>query len=338
MATTSSSSSSSSSRSTPPNIVFGSFPFSTLSVTSDDELPTAQEYLDVFKKYGHNHVDSARNYGNAEEILGRLGYEDQHLIVDTKIAGMGNKDSHSAHNVEESLKESLSKLKTKKVHTLYLHVPDRSTPFEVTLRVLNEAHKEGKFVRLGLSNYKCEEVEEILAICDKNGWVRPTVYQGNYNLLTRNNETSLFPLLRKEGISFYAYSPLAGGFLIGKVTNQNKDSRVDDGTGRFTTSNGPGQLYISYYFKDSYFDALDKYLALAKENNMTNTELGLRWIAYHSILSGEFGDSVIVGASRASQLEANLAELKKGPLPHEVAQALDRLWDTVKQDAPAYHL
>ena len=53
----------------------------------------------------------------------------------------------------------------------------------------------------------------MLKICKENNYVLPTVYQGNYNAITRKNEDELFPLLKKEKISFYAYSPVAGGFF-----------------------------------------------------------------------------------------------------------------------------
>ena len=61
-------------------------------------------------------------------------------------------------------------------------------------------------------------VVDIWHIC-KNGWLQPTVYQGRYNGLSRNVELELFPAIRKLGIRFYAYNPLAGGMLTGKHLN-----------------------------------------------------------------------------------------------------------------------
>jgi len=55
--------------------------------------------------------------------------------------------------------------------------PDRATPFEETLRGVDKLYKEGKFKRFGISNYMSWEVAEIVVICDKNGWIKPTVYQ-----------------------------------------------------------------------------------------------------------------------------------------------------------------
>ena len=66
----------------------------------------------------------------------------------------------------------------------YLHAPDRSVPFSETLEAVNELHKEGKFVQLGLSNYTAFEVAEIVTLCNERGWVRPTIYQAMYNAIS----------------------------------------------------------------------------------------------------------------------------------------------------------
>ena len=89
----------------------------------------------------------------------------------------------------------------------YLHGPDRTTPYEETLRAVNELYKEGKFKRFGISNYMSWEVAEIVGICRANGWVQPTVYQGIYNAIQRKVEPELFPCLRKFGIAFYEFNP-----------------------------------------------------------------------------------------------------------------------------------
>ena len=66
----------------------------------------------------------------------------------------------------------------------YLHAADRSVPFEETLGECDKMHKEGKFVRLGLSNFTAFEVAEVVMICRAKGWVRPSVYQGMYNAIS----------------------------------------------------------------------------------------------------------------------------------------------------------
>ena len=92
--------------------------------------------------------------------------------------------THKAAVIKEELAYSLSELKTDCVDIFYLHAADRSVPFEVTLEALNEMHKDGKFVRLGLSNFTAFEVAEIVIMCKERGWVRPTIYQGMYNCIS----------------------------------------------------------------------------------------------------------------------------------------------------------
>ena len=88
---------------------------------------------------------------------------------------------------------------------MFLHVPDRQTPFEEAIKAMNEAFQQGKFKHFGLSNYTAQEVQQILDICERNGYVKPTVFQGHYNAIVRGGEKELFPLLRRHGIAFFAY-------------------------------------------------------------------------------------------------------------------------------------
>lgn len=88
---------------------------------------------------------------------------------------------------------------------MYLHAPDRATPFEETCRAMDEAWREGKFRRWGVSNFTAGEVERVWEICERGGLVRPSVYQGRYNALVREGEGELFPVLRRLGIGFFAY-------------------------------------------------------------------------------------------------------------------------------------
>jgi len=55
-------------------------------------------------------------------------------------------------------------------------------PFAETLEAMDKLHKAGKFKHLGLSNYSSFEVAEIVMTCKYNNWVRPTIYQGVYNV------------------------------------------------------------------------------------------------------------------------------------------------------------
>lgn len=88
---------------------------------------------------------------------------------------------------------------------MFLHVPDRQTPFEDTAKAMNEAFEQGKFKKFGLSNYTATETKQYIDICEREGYVKPTVFQGHYNAVGRSGEKELFPLLRKHNIAFFAF-------------------------------------------------------------------------------------------------------------------------------------
>ena len=105
-------------------------------------------------------------------------------------------------------------------------------------------HKEGKFIELGLSNFSAWETMEVWHICDKNGFVKPTVYQGMYNAIARQVERELFPALKRHGIRFLCYNPLAAGLLTGK-----HDFSKEPSDGRFKNNS----MYMDRYWKKEYF-------------------------------------------------------------------------------------
>ena len=292
--------------------------------------------LDVFQKYGHNEIDTAIVYGggSSEEYLGYLHWQDRGLVMDTKFFPRANlglgpdvKTTHRPEHLRLALKRSLASLQAEKVDMWYLHAPDRTTSYEETLREVNNLYMEGYFKRFGVSNYMAWEVAQMVEICDRNGWIRPTAYQGVYNALHRGVEPELFPCLRKYGISFYEFNPLAAGFLTDRYHRGTKDH--EEGS-RFDPKRKQGQSYRQRYWNDAYFDALDILRPVAKKHGLTEAECALRWISNHSFLKEENGDAIIIGASSAKQLEENLTDLKKGPLPDEVLKAFDEGWARVK--------
>lgn len=219
------------------------------------------------------------------------------------------------------------------VDIYYLHAPAKDTPYEDTLSGINQLYKEGKFERFGLSNYTASAVQEIYDLQKKNDGVLPTVYQGNYNAVSRLIEKDLFPVLRKLNIAFNAYSPIAGGFLV-KSSESFRSNSIE--TGRFSATNRSemiGKMYNTMYMKDSMLEALDEWEEVAKKEGVSKAALAYRWIAWHSALKGP-EDGVIVGASKGSQLEETLSAIKAGPLSEEAVNGIEAIWKKVEKDAP----
>ncbi|KAK9236968.1 NADP-dependent oxidoreductase domain-containing protein [Lipomyces kononenkoae] len=307
------------------------------------DLKDASTLLDLFQSHGHNEVDTARVYGqgSSEEYLGRLNWQDRDIIMDTKYypyAGRvlsGPQTSHSPADLRKYLLESLEALKTDKVDMWYLHAPDRTTPFEVTFRAVNDLYKEGYFDRFGVSNYMAWEVAYINEMCIQNGWIRPSVYQGIYNSIHRSIEAELLPCLRHYGMAFYAFNPLAGGYLTSRYRREQDGSSLEQGS-RFDPQTTQGKSYRARYWNDTTFDALEIIRSVSQKYELTEAECALRWMMHHSKLRRELGDAVIIGASSTKHLQENLIDLEKGPLPDEILEALDHAWTKTKGVASNY--
>lgn len=214
-----------------------------------------------------------------------------------------------------------------KVDVYFIHAPDKRVPLIDTLRGITQVHKEGKIKRFGLSNFAPAEVEEVCQIALENDFVLPSVYEGNYNAVGRRVETELFPILRKYKIAFYAYSPIAGGFL----TKTPED--VANAKGRFDPKIIFGKMMNTLYNKPSMLEFLTEFGKLATQEGITQAELAYRWIVYHSLLDGELGDGIIVGSRFGDHLTATIEGLKKGPLNKAVAERMDELWKGVEKDS-----
>jgi aflatoxin B1 aldehyde reductase len=156
-------------------------------VTSLDEY---NKCLDYFQQQGYNEIDTARVYvgGKQEAFTAAARWKERGLTLATKWYPR-QPGAHKPAVLKEQVNTSLKELQTDCVDIFYLHAADRSVPFEETLEAVNELHKEGKFVQLGLSNYTAFEVAEIVITCKERGWVRPSIYQGMYNAI------SVYPLI-----------------------------------------------------------------------------------------------------------------------------------------------
>ncbi|TFY72554.1 hypothetical protein EVG20_g438 [Dentipellis fragilis] len=349
------------------NVVMGTMNFGAADqeLTRVHDVKGVEAMLDVFQQHGYTEVDTARTYGGgtSEEFLGKVDWKGRGLKLETKLFPIPAPNpicSDIIHHTPEGLRtfldRSLKALNADSLEMWYLHGPDRSVPYEVTLKTVNELYKEGKFKRFGLSNYMSWEVAEIVQICRTNGWIQPTVYQGIYNAIHRSVEPELFPCLRKYRMSFYSFSPLAGGFFSGRyhsLTDQvEAGSRFDPNklTGKVNPSDmhqsntdvpppdsHPRSVAASKVWNEAYFKALEDVRAVADKHNLTLGEVALRWLSHHSLMKRELGDSVIIGGSKVEHIKQNLLDLEKGPLPDDVVSVLDEAWSRVQPLASKYY-
>ena len=292
-----------------------------------DDLDAAK-MIELFTRAGHHELDAAYVYneGETERILGKIVDSDEVRLatkVNPRITGKLDADA-----VNSQFEESLSRLKRTSVDLLYFHFPDPSTPPEGPLEAVHKLYEEGKFKEFGLSNYPAWEVSKLYHLCDKYGWIRPTVYQGMYNALSRGVESELFHAIRDFKMRFYAYNPLAGGLLSGKYSRFNDSPEP----GRFT--HRPN--YKDRYWKESFFEALDLIGKECEKEGITLVDAAFRWLAKHSFLDPSQGDGIIVGVSKLGHLEKNLSFIHKPNLPNNLLRSFDEAWESTKKDEPSY--
>ncbi|KAJ6457366.1 NADP-dependent oxidoreductase domain-containing protein [Mycena sanguinolenta] len=232
----------------------------------------------------------SRIYGNSEEWLGKTG-AGKRFAIDSKAPGGFVPGSTTGETIPQLAKEAVELLGTN-VDVYYIHAPDPSVELENQLKGINEAYKSGYFKRFGLSNFKAADVQRAYDICQAKGYPLPTVYQANYSAVARKQETELVPTLRKLGISFYVYSPMAGGLLT-KTSEQIRAANADAGR----------------YAKD---DALRVFMEAAKVAGCSRGELAYRWVAFDSAIDPKYGEVIVFGASKLSQISETLAWLKRG--------------------------
>ncbi|KAF9122040.1 hypothetical protein BGW39_010075 [Mortierella sp. 14UC] len=321
---------------TSPKVVLGTMTFgleSTVAQTSSVRIrgiDNIKPFLDTFHKYGHAELDTARVYcgGDTETALGLL--DTTAFKIATKVWPSVPK-SHGSELLRRTFLQSLTALKTDKVDIFYLHAPDYTTPYEETVKAVDDLYREGRFERFGLSNFAAWQVTLIYQLCKQNGYVLPSVYQGMYNPIVRDIEPELLPCLRKFNIAFYAFNPLAGGLLSGKHNFAQPEAEAG---GRFDINSSPGKLYRDRYWNTLYFEAITSLTKVTQEHQLTLVEATLRWMSHHSGLHDQ--DGIIIGVSSIQHLEQNLIDLDKGPLPKEVVEAFDSAWEHVKVACPKY--
>lgn len=292
--------------------------------------PDVRAFIDAFLDAGYLELDTAYVYndGACERLLGEaLKDAGRPYRIATKVNPRisGRLDGAAAY---KQVNESLERLQLSCVDTVYLHFPDPATPVTSVLEAMADLHDQGKYKELGLSNFPAWMVADVWHICDQHGWVKPSVYEGMYNPLTRLAEKELNSCLDHFGMRYYAYNPLCGGLLTGRY-GRYEDAPSD---GRFT--HRPG--YQNRYWKKNYFDAVETVKAACEKEGITPVEATYRWLAHHSMLRSERGDAIIIGASRLNHLLQNMETMKAGPLSDPVLAAFEKAWEITRPDSPEY--
>ncbi len=247
---------------------------------------------------GVNLIDTSNSYGGglSEQYIGDAlkGRREQAVIatkVSSRVADGPNNAGNSRKHIFDQVDVSLNKLQTDYLDLYQIHWWDPDTPLDETLRALDDLIRMGKIRYAGCSNFDAWQV------CESD-WISKTLginsfvsVQPRYSMLYRQPEAEMLPLCERYNIGVLPYYPLENGFLTGKY---RRDAPAPDGTRLAADDRG--------VFTDRNFDILEQLEDFCAERGHTILELAFAWL-----LASPSVSSVIAGATRPDQIEANAA-------------------------------
>lgn len=198
--------------------------------------------LGAYADAGGNVIDTAINYrgGQSEEILGDLLHarRDRFVLATKYTVSRDRDDPNGAgnhrKNLRLSLETSLRRLRTSYIDIYWVHMWDRRTPVEETMRALDDEVRAGKILYIGVSDTPAWVVSRANILAQWHGWTPFTGLQVPYSLLRRDIERELLPMAEATNLTVATWSPLADGILSGKFTQQTAQpgpgTRVDPAT------------------------------------------------------------------------------------------------------------
>jgi aryl-alcohol dehydrogenase-like predicted oxidoreductase len=189
-------------------------------------IEECRRILDAYAEAGGNVVDTASNYrgGASEEILGELlaGRRDRFVVATkytvTRDPADPNGGGNHRKNLRLSLETSLRRLHTDHIDVYWVHMWDRHTPIEETMRALDDAVTAGKVLYIGMSDTPAWVVSRANTLAEWRGWTPFAGLQVPYSLINRDAERELLPMAEAYGMTVTAWSPLGGGVLSGKYS------------------------------------------------------------------------------------------------------------------------
>ncbi len=246
----------------------------------------------------------AYGFGASEKSLAKaLGARRKQAVIATKF-GVGYKDAPNFRDstrkrVMASIERSLKNLDTDYVDVYLIHWPDRNTPFEETMRALDELVQQGKVRAVGLSNFKLEEIQACMRTR------RVDVAQYCWNMFDRRMQKEIFPYFREHGVGVMAYGSLAYGMLTGTLTEEMAFEKNDWRSRRGQMANL--NLFQHLFGPEHYLNnlrAVEELKAMARRYGKTLPQFALRWTLSNALIS-----TALVGCRNEREVDDNLGAL-----------------------------
>lgn len=290
---------------------------------STDRLETQKEILFAAFDQGITHFDLANNYGpvpgSAESNFGQIlksdlmPYRDE-MLISTKAGYHMWEGPYgewgSRKSLIASLDQSLKRMGLEYVDIFYHHRPDPNTPLEETMGALSDIVKQGKALYVGISNYKAADARKAAKILRENG-TPCLIEQPRYNMLDRwVEEDDLLEVLKEEGIGSICFSPLAQGRLTDRYLHGiPEDSRA-----------ARGAFLKEKDITEELLEKIRQLNEIAAQRGQTLAEMALAWVLREDKVT-----SVLIGASRVSQLQDNLKCIEKLEFSEDELSAIEKI-------------
>ena len=274
---------------------------------------SSRRIFDAYRDAGGNFIDTADIYsgGESETLLGQFIADKKarnDIVLSTKFgfnasaspltatrAGGGNPNAggSGSKNIHRALEASLNRLRTDYIDLYWMHIWDGVTPVEEIVQTLGDLVRAGEIRHYGLSDMPAWVAMKAATIAAERRVPGPIAMQLEYSLVARDVEAEHVPVACEAGMGVMPWSPLAGGFLTGKY---RRDDTAD--IGRLSGANPFGDSK----FVDRNWDILKALTCVAEELERPAAQVALAWTMARPGVA-----STLIGASKVTQLESNIA-------------------------------
>ncbi|XP_070537859.1 1-deoxyxylulose-5-phosphate synthase YajO-like [Ptychodera flava] len=296
----------------------------------------SHQILDRFVECGGNYIDTSDNYqdGMSETYVGswlQARQNRDNMVVATKCRfntkpgdpnGVGLGRKHILWSVEQSLK----RLQTDYIDLYQIHIWDKATPIQETLRTMDDLVRSGKVRYIGASNLTGWQMQKIVYECKIMGLHPLVSIQAQYSLLCRGVELEVVDVCRNEGIALLPWSPLKGGWLTGKAKkgmpppSGSRMAFVESDRRREYESH---PSFSTFGNNEQVLNLIEHMENIAKNCGKSVAQVALRWLLQKDAVA-----SVVIGAKTIQQLDDNMGASSGWELTDQQMTELDELSET----------
>ena len=259
--------------------------------------------------------DDQANRGTSETLLGKAlqGRRDE-VVITSKVRGAvgdgPNDIGLSRYHILREVERSLRRLNTDRIDVYLIHGLDETTPLEEKLRALDSLVQQGKVRYVGICNHQAWQVVQALRVQERLNAAPLITVQHPYNLLNRELEREMFPMVAEMGVGVMVYSPLAVGLLSG-------DYRRDTMPEENSLWGGRRRHSFQDVLRDRVADVVEEVVAVAEGLGATPGQVSQAWVLSHPEVT-----CIISGADVPAHIEDTVGAVGL-ELPAEEIRRLD---------------